>query len=217
MEEYRNCADGQHAPGELIERTILRIREEERAGNRNWRRKKPMRTLKIVTAFAACAAVCLIIFAETSQRSGWIYHEVTDVSYRDGSTEQYSEEWTLQEYEEYLGQEFIGLPEEFQISNIKIYVKYDEERIHILADEAAFYLEVYGCAVVIKASKSGLEVPKELLEGEGNDINGTIVYTGENIAGQQLLAFFYYGDTEYFVICSDMSRKEFEKMLKLMF
>lgn len=225
MEEYRNKVNTQHAPEELIRRTIQSIHEGEKTTDKSslvkasskLYQQKHVKRIAAVTAAAACFAACLIIFMGISGQPRFSYNTVSDTMYRDGSQEMYQEEWTIQEYEAYLGTELITIPEECKPVSSKIYVSRDEEDESILEDEGTFYLEDDGCVVIMKTSKSGLEVPGELLSGSGTDIHGTMVYVGENIQDKQLLAVFWQEDVGYYLICNNMSKRQFEKLLKHMF
>lgn len=225
MEEYRNKVNTQHAPEELIRQTIQSIHEADQTTDQTSLSKasaklyqqKYVKRIVAVAATAACFAACLIIFIGISGQPRFSYHTVSDTMYRDRSQEMYQEEWTLQEYEAYLGTELTPFLEECEPISSKIYVSRDEEDESILEDEGTFYLEDDGCVVIMKISKSGLEVPKELLSGSGTDINGTTVYVGENTQDKQLLAVFWQEDVGYYLICNDMSKRQFEKLLKHMF
>lgn len=227
MKEYRDRVNAQHAPQELIEQTIQSIHEANPALNqmslpedyKKLHRQKVKRRIAAVTAAAACFAACLIIYIGIAVPSRFSYNQVSDIMFRDRLSEINIEELDLQEYEEYLGTELMKLPSEYEPAASKIYVKYDEESRSILADEGTFYLypEAEGSVVILKTSKSGLEIPEELLSGEGTEINGTTVYVGENAQNKQLLAAFCQEDVEYYLICNDMSKKQFEKLLEELF
>lgn len=225
MKEYRNRVDAQHAPQELIEGTIQYIHEMDQTANKaslpvtdlNLHKQKAVRRTAAAAAIAVCLAACLIVFIGRSGQPRFSYHTVSDIMFRDRLPEMYMEEWSLQEYEAYLGTDLIKLPEEYKLVTSKIYVKRDGESQSVLADEGTFYLEANGCVVILKSSKSGMEVPEELLSGSGTDINGVTVYVGENAQDKKLLAAFWQGDVEYYLICNDMSKRQFEKMLRQMF
>lgn len=227
MKEYRDRVNAQHAPQELIEQTIQSIHKVNPAvdqislpeDEKKLHRQKVKRRIAAVTAAAACFAACLIIYMGISGQPRFSYNQVSDIMFRDRLPETNIEEIDQQEYEEYLGTELMKMPSEYELVTSKIYVKYDEESRNILADEGTFYLypEAEGSVVILKTSKSGLEIPEELLSGEGTEINGTTVYVGENPQNKQLLAAFHQEDVEYYLICNDMSKKQFEKLLGEMF
>lgn len=216
MKEYKDNVNAQHAPSELVERTIQRMHEEEQTTDVVWHKRKSTNKVTSMVALVACLAACLIVYLGIAGMPRFSYTEVSDVMYRDRLPGTNMVEWDLEKYETYLGEKLIQMPEKYKMVTSKIYVNYDEESRDVLADEGTFYLEHDGSIVILKTSKSGLEIPQELLSGVETDINGTMVYAGEDVTNHQLVAAFWQGDVEYYLICHNMSKRQFEIILKSM-
>lgn len=238
MEEYRKSVNAQHAPQELTERTLERIREEEKlsaseaamenilyergqytkAQDRKTQDRKNQYKKFLYRRFllgAAGLAACLAIVAGVfMNRPRLTYNPVSDPMVRGGLPEEYGEVLTPEEYEGYLGIHLLSLLEEYPCSNSKIYVSYDEEGQGIQKDEGTFYLNVDDHTVILKISGSGLEVPEGLLTSETSDVNGITVYVGEEAESGKLFAAYSMGEIQYYLICNDMSKKQFEHLLK---
>lgn len=210
MEEYKKSVNAQHASQELMERTLERIREEEKLSASDAGRNP-----HVMGIAAACLAACLtIIIVISGSQTRLTYNPVSDSMVRSGLPEESGEEWSIEEYEAYLGVNLSGLLMEYEWRNSRIYVSRDGENGNVRKDEGTFYLNADDSVVILKLSKSGLEIPEALRSGEPSDVNGVTVYVGEEVAGRQLLAVFYLEDVQYYFICNDMSKRQFERLLK---
>lgn len=226
MEEYRKSVDSQHAPQALIERTLERIREEENLAASEVILKEDGSALynkrNLYRGFllgAAGLAACLVIFVSMSvSRPRLSYNPVSDSMLRGGLPEGNREELTMEEYKAYLGVNLSEWLEEYECSSSKIYVSYEEEAQtispSIQKDEGTFYLNVDEHVVILKLSKSGLDLPEELVTREASVLNGIVVYAGEEVESGKLFAAYNIGEIQYCLICNDMSKRQFEHLLK---
>lgn len=230
MEEYRKSVDSQHAPQALIERTLERIREEENLAasevilkedgsalyNNGYNRRNLYRGFLLG---AAGLAACLVIFVSMFvSRPRLSYNPVSDSMLRGGLPEGNREELTMEEYKAYLGVDLSEWLAEYECSSSKIYVSYEEEAQtispSIQKDEGTFYLNVDEHVVILKLSKSGLDLPEELVTKEASVLNGIVVYAGEEAESGKLFAAYNIGEIQYCLICNDMSKRQFEHLLK---
>lgn len=229
MKGYRKYVDTQHAPQELVERTLMRIQEEAAESSIQMDETPEQKTADIdknshgrmvkrgIVLAAAGLAACLLIFTGLyGSRPRLSYNMVSDVRLRSGLPEGYSKELTLEEYEDYLGIDLTGILEEYEQQGFRIHADYDEAQQSIQKDEGTFYLNTKGHTVIMKISKSGLELPEALQSGEASSINGITVYAGEDAVNGQLLAVFYLGKAECSLVSQDMSKRQFERFLKQM-
>lgn len=229
MKEYREYVDAQHAPQELVEGTLMRIQEaaadssvrldeipeQKTAGI--YKNSHGRMTKRGIVLTAAGLAACLLIFIGLyGSRPRLSYNMVSDVRLRSGLPEGYSKELTLEEYEDYLGIDLTGMLEEYEQQGSRIHADYDETQQSIRKDEGTFYLNVEDHIVIMKVSKSGLELPGTLQSGEASSINGVTVYAGEDAVTGQLLAVFRLGEVECSFVSQDMSKRQFERVLKQM-
>lgn len=214
MEEYRKSVDSQHAPQALIEQTLERIREEENLAGYN-KRNLYRGFLLGAAGFAACLVILVSVFVSRPQLS---YNPVSDAMLRGGLPEGNREELTMEEYKAYLGVDFSEWLAEYECSSSKIYVSYEEEAQtispSIQKDEGTFYLNVGEHVVILKLSKSGLDLPEELVTREASVLNGIVVYAGEEAESGKLFAAYNIGEIQYCLICNDMSKRQFEHLLK---
>lgn len=164
---------------------------------------------------AACLVIFISVFASRPQLS---YHPVSDSMLRGGLPEGSREELTIEEYEAYLDVNLLEWLAEYECSNSKIYVSYEEEAQavsqSIQKDEGTFYLNVDGHVAILKLSQSGLELPEGLLAGKASIIDGITVYAGEEPESSRLFATYNIGQVQYCLICNDMSKRQFEHLLK---
>ncbi len=214
MEEYRKSVDSQHAPQALIEQTLERIREEENLAGYN-RRNLYRGFLLGAAGLAACLVILVSMFVS---RPRFSYNPVSDSMLRGGLPEGDREELTMEEYKAYLGVNLSEWLEEYECSSSKIYISYEEEAQtispSIQKDEGTFYLNVDEHVVILKLSKSGLDLPEGLVTREASVLNGIVVYAGEEVESGKLFAAYNIGEIQYCLICNDMSKRQFEHLLK---
>lgn len=214
MEEYRKSVDSQHAPQALIEQTLERIREEENLAGYN-KRNLYRGFLLGAAGLAACLVILVSMFVSRPRLS---YNPVSDSMLRGGLPEGDREELTMEEYKAYLGVNLSEWLEEYECSSSKIYISYEEEAQtispSIQKDEGTFYLNVDEHVVILKLSKSGLDLPEGLVTREASVLNGIVVYAGEEVESGKLFAAYNIGEIQYCLICNDMSKRQFEHLLK---
>lgn len=228
MEEYRKSIDSQHASQELIERTLERIREEEKltasevigedvsALYKNGYNKRILyrRFLFGAAGFVACMVIVISVFVSRPRLS---YNPVSGSMLRGGLPEGDREELTIEEYEAYLGVNLSDCLAGYECSNSKVYVSYEEAQTvsrSIQKDEGTLYLNVDEHVVILKLSKSGLNLPEGLLNREASVVNGIVVYAGEETKIGTLFATYNIGEVQYCLMCNGMSKRQFEHLLK---
>lgn len=223
MENFRKDIDAQHASQALIEMTINQIQREAELeetagfgrrqngyGNRLFRKgKKP-----VFVGFGIIIVCAMIAVGVIIQPSRLIYNEMNISVERGNRSQKDFTEITLKEYEQYLNRSLSEHLADFTIEKVYITVRYDEDGEQIQEDLAAFYLRVDGETVILRVSGNQSPAPKELLSGKASAVGKIDVYMGITDGMNQLEAAFVKENVNYYLLCRDMKKGDFESMLK---
>jgi len=226
MEDFRKDINAQHAPKTIIESTIERIHKEAesdgniRSGNvehiENSRKASRKKQRKAAFAGFGAFAVCLIfaVVISIGQFKPMIYNEMAVSTERNSLIKKDSVEISLEQYEQYLNVDLSKQLADYDIEKSYITVSYDKDGNRIKEDEGTFYLKEKGKTVILTISRNDSLAPEELISGRASNIDGVEVYIGKTSNTNQLVASFQWEDVNYYLSCKDISKKDFEKILK---
>lgn len=214
MESYKKELEQLHASPELIESTLQLMKQEKVRIDQEKKARTKKNIVKLTTAVASMAAVAAIAIAVTQNANHLVYQEMPETEIR--TTIENKEESTMSvgEYSDYLGIPFASLISNELPVRTEIAVTFAEDSDQVQSDRAVLTYNLDGKQVYVTLSGTSEVASEDLLEGKSNEIKGNEVYLGNTTDESKMYAAGTRNDISYQIQANDMSKKQFEKLVK---
>lgn len=209
-DEYKQAVSQQHAPQELIEKTLSRIKAEESVHTLKRKRQKVRYVL--VPTFAVCAMITIIIL--TMRQTPRFYYTVgSEYQLKSNIMEDKMEEITIKDYEDYLLVPVSTMIPDGTLMQVRVFAKFDDTHDKIVKDRAVLYYEWKGLKLIVQVSKTEDIAPEVLESTKETKIHTTSYRLFSSEDETKFMASCEVKGIHYLYICNHWTKKDFETFL----
>lgn len=210
IDKYRQSVRQQHAPQDLIERTVYRVKTKESVANEKRKRLKIRYVL--VPAIAVCAMITVVILT-TWQTPKFYYTVGSELRLKANAMGNKMEKMTMEDYESYLLFPVSTMIPNGILTDAKIYVQYDDSHTTIVKDQAILCYEWKEHKLIVQLSKTEDITPEVLKGTKETKINTTRYHLLSSENGTKLMASCEVKGIHILYLCNHWTKKEFETFL----
>lgn len=208
-DRYKDYIDQIHAPAQLIEDTIKKVKEEEKA-SKKFKRKSFYPYLAAGTVAAMVTVAVGINFSMNSV----VYTNISEPMIRINDRADKYNSMSIEDYEKYVGIDLEDLINEENIERSSIDVIMGEDGVTPVYDEAVFSFSVDGKLMTTKLSKTEDISPEQLIESPESKVGSYKIHFGTDDSGKKLYAGGNFNGVNYYITGNGIEKKEFKKKIE---
>lgn len=208
-DEYRQLVSQQHAPQELIERTVYKVKTQE--SSHSSKRRKVVFYASFST-LAVCAIIAVVILTVRPPQE-FYYTVGTELKLKSDTVENRMEEIFIKDYEDHLLVPLRTMIPDARLMDDKIFVAYDSNHEKIIKDQAILFYEWKEHTLIVRLSKTEDMTPDVLKDARETKVHSITYRLLSSEDGDRLMASCEIKGIHFLYICNQWTKKDFETFL----